>query len=253
MFGGSWSERSLCRIAPCEDDRLGAAIMLNRLRLPCQTTEEGEMGLLRKVSERIKLFVLTRDEYENLELRRWFAEGFGVEVGLYSYGCFDRWRFPARTRIGRYCSFARSARVVDSNHAMDALTTHPYLYDPSFGVVSESPLDPRWLIIEDDVWVSHNATITPGCKHIGRGAVVGAGAVVTKDVPPYAIVVGAPAKVVRYRFDAETQAAVEASRWWELSKAELADLVRRHPDAVNKPTVERLRSVALAPSNRKEA
>lgn len=198
------------------------------------------MSLLSKIVERLKLRYLTRNEYENLELRKWFADSFGVEVGLYTYGCFDRWRFPARTRIGRYCSFAKSARVLDANHPMDALTTHPYLYDPGHGVVDKNPLDPAWLNIEDDVWVSHNATITPGCKRVGRGAVIAAGAVVTKDVPPYAIMAGVPATIVRYRFDPETQAALEASRWWELDKAALADLVRREPDTVNKPTAAKL-------------
>jgi len=204
------------------------------------------MSLLSKIVERLKLRYLTRNEYENLELRKWFADSFGVEVGLYSYGCFDRWRFPARTRIGRYCSFAKSARVLDANHPMDALTTHPYLYDPGHGVVGKNPLDPAWLNIEDDVWVSHNATITPGCKRVGRGAVIAAGAVVTKDVPPYAIMAGVPATIVRYRFDPETQAALEASRWWELDKAALADLVRREPDTVNKPTAEKLAALKRA-------
>ena len=198
------------------------------------------MSILSKIIERLKLRYLTRNEYENLKLRKWFAESFGVEVGLYSYGCFDRWRFPPRTRIGRYCSFAKSVRVLDANHPMSALTTHPYLYDPGHGVVDHNPLDPPWLNIEDDVWVSHNATITPSCKRVGRGAVIAAGAVVTKDVPPYAIVAGVPAAVVRYRFDPETQAAIEASRWWDLDKAALRALVQRAPETVNAPTAARL-------------
>ncbi|MFZ5720252.1 MAG: CatB-related O-acetyltransferase [Pseudomonadota bacterium] len=187
---------------------------------------------------------MRRNEYESLELRRWFAKSFGVEVGLYSYGCFDRWRFPPRTRIGRYCSFAKTARVLDANHPTDALTTHPFLYDPGHGVVDSTPLDPPWIEIEDDVWVSHNATITPGCKRIGRGAIIGAGAVVTKDVPPYAIVAGMPATVIRSRFDPETQAAIEATRWWELDKAGLAELVKRAPDTVMKPTAAKLAGLA---------
>lgn len=198
------------------------------------------MGLVRSALERVKLKLLRRNEYENLELRRWFARDFGVEVGLYSYGCFDRWRIPARTRIGRYCSFAKTARVLDANHPFDALSTHPFLYERRFGLVDKDLIDPEWIVIEDDVWVSHNATITPGCKHIGRGAIIGAGAVVTKDVPAYAIVVGMPATVIRYRFPPEMQAAIEASRWWEMDKAELAALARRDPDLLLKPTVEKL-------------
>lgn len=207
------------------------------------------MGMIDKVLERLKLRLLTRNEYENLELRRWFAEEFGVEVGLYSYGCFDRWRMPARTRIGRYCSFAKSARILDANHPLDALTTHPFLYEKRFGLVERDVIDPEWIVIEDDVWVSHNATITPGCKHIGRGAIIGAGAVVTKNVPAYAIVAGVPATIVRYRFDAETQAAIEATRWWEIDKAALKTLFEAHPNILMKPTSENLGQITAIGSD----
>lgn len=203
--------------------------------------------MLTSIAEKIRLRLLRRDEYESLALRQWFARRWSVEVGLYSYGCFDPWRIPPRTRIGRYCSFAKSARILDANHPLDALTTHPFLYERRFGVVDNDLIDPDWITIEDDVWVSHNATISPGCKHIGRGAVIGAGAVVTKDVPAYAIVVGAPGKVLRYRFDPEMQAAIEASRWWEMDKAELATLARgKFADLIH-PTIEsmgRLRAAA---------
>jgi virginiamycin A acetyltransferase len=204
------------------------------------------MGILTSIAEKIRLRLLTRNEYESLPLRQWFAQRWGVEVGLYSYGCFDPWRIPARTRIGRYCSFAKSARILDANHPLDALTTHPYLYERRFGVVDKDLIDPAWITIEDGVWISHNATISPGCKHIGRGAVIGAGAVVTKDVPAYAIVVGAPGKVLRYRFDPEMQAAIEASRWWEMDKSELRTLAgEKYADLIH-PTVESMKRLRLA-------
>ena len=79
---------------------------------------------------------LIRDQRTSTFLRRHFARKYGIHIGRHSYGCFDRWRFPARTRIGRYCSFAKSVRVVEINHPVDALTTHPYLYDPAFGVTT---------------------------------------------------------------------------------------------------------------------
>jgi virginiamycin A acetyltransferase len=181
--------------------------------------------MFRGLRDKLRIRWLLRDEYESVELRRWFAERWGVEAGLYSYGCFDPWRVPARTRIGRYCSFAKTARVLDANHPIEALTTHPYLYEARFGVVPADRIDSAWLEIGDDVWISHNATIAPGCKSIGRGAIIGAGAVVTRDVAPYTIVAGLPAKPLRLRFDAETIAAIEASRWWELDKAALRRLV----------------------------
>jgi acetyltransferase-like isoleucine patch superfamily enzyme len=192
--------------------------------------------MIGRIVEKLRLRWLSRNEHESLALRAHFAQRWRVEVGLYSYGCFDPWRIPGRTRIGRYCSFAKSARILDANHPIEALTTHPYLYEARFGVVPRDLIDPPWLEIGDDVWISHNATITPGCKSIDRGAIIGAGAVVTKDVPAYAIMVGQPATKLRDRFDAETIAAIEASRWWERDKAGLAALVRAYPDAAYHPS-----------------
>ena len=193
---------------------------------------------------RLHLRLLLRDEYESLPLRRLFATRFHVEVGLYSYGCFDRWRVPPRTRIGRYCSFAKSVRVLDANHPTEALTTHPYLYEAKFGVIPHDRLDPAWLEISDDVWIGHNAVITPSCKAIGRGAIIGAGAVVTRNVPAYAVMAGLPAKQLHSRFDAPTIAALEASRWWELDRLALRDLVARTPDTAYHPTPDNLRLLA---------
>lgn len=183
------------------------------------------MGLLGKLKERWILFRERRNEYESTVLRSYFADRYGIKVGLYTYGCFDRWRIPPGSTIGRYCSIAKSARVLNANHPIQAISTHPYLYDPSFGVVGESHVVETRIVIEDDVWLSHNAVITPSCKRIGRGAIIGAGAVVTGDVPPYAIVAGVPAKIIRYRFDEARIAEIEQSRWWEQDKAGLKRLV----------------------------
>lgn len=204
------------------------------------------MGLLNSLSYKYRLWRLTRDEFESQSLRDWFRTEFDTEVGLYSYGCFDRWRFPPPIRIGRYCSFAKSVRVVEANHPLDALTTHPFLYDPRFGVTDRAPHPAPPLVVEDDVWVSHNVTILPGCRFIGRGAVIAAGAVVTKDVPRYAIATGMPAKVQRLRFAPDLIDAIEASRWWELDRRKLAELARRDPDILFHPSVERLATLRKA-------
>lgn len=195
------------------------------------------MSIWRSLAYRAQLRWLARDEYESRPLRAWFARDFDTIVGLYSYGCFDRWRFPPPIRIGRYCSFAKSVRVVEANHPLDALTTHPFLYDPALGVTDRPVPPPPPLVVEDDVWVSHNVTILPGCRFIGRGAVIAAGAVVTADVPAYTIMAGMPARPMKPRFPPDLAAAIDRSRWWELDRAGLSDLVRHQPELAFHPTV----------------
>ena len=82
------------------------------------------------------------------------------------------------------------------------------------------------LEIGHDAWLGQGAIITPGCKRIGTGAVVGAGAIVTKDVPDFAVVGGNPARIIRYRFSADLQELILTSRWWEKSVDEIAPLMQ---------------------------
>jgi UDP-3-O-[3-hydroxymyristoyl] glucosamine N-acyltransferase len=83
------------------------------------------------------------------------------------------------------------------------------------GLVQKDTITSSTLEIGDDAWIGDRAIITPGCSRIGIGAIVGAGAVVTKDVPDFAIVGGNPSKLLRYRFDDRTIAIILESRWWE--------------------------------------
>lgn len=148
-------------------------------------------------------------EMLNRALRRIFARYHNISVGLHSHGCFDADRIAPGTTIGRYCSFGPGSMVLgDRNHPIGAVTTHPYWYK------TESSSPSGWTQIGSDVWLGANALILPGCRKIGHGAVIGAGAVVTHDVAPYAIVGGNPARLIRYRFDAETIAELLESKWW---------------------------------------
>lgn len=170
----------------------------------------------------------TEEELTSERLREKFAEK-GVVIGLYSYGCFDLNRFPPGVTVGRYCSFAPTSYVFLRNHGVDFIALTAYLYQPKLGVVDEDRLPLAKLDIADDVWIGHNATILSSAPSIGRGAVVAAGAVVTKPVPAYAIVAGNPAKVIRYRFTPEIIEQIEASRWWELSTQELREFIKDNP------------------------
>ena len=156
-------------------------------------------------------------------LRRIFRQHHGIDAGLYSYGCFRPDQVPSGTVIGRYCSFAQGATVFNANHPLDHRSLHPFFYNPAFGYVREEQIERGQLRIGHDVWVGRNAMITPRVRQIGNGAVIGAGAVVTRDVPAYAIVAGNPARIVRYRFGPKVREELEASRWWELPIEQLTE------------------------------
>jgi acetyltransferase-like isoleucine patch superfamily enzyme len=148
-------------------------------------------------------------------LRRIFKDYHHIEIGLYSYGsCFNPHAIASRTQIGRYCSFADGVRVFNGNHPVEFKSTHPYFYNPAFGYVEKEMIPRNTLKIGNDVWLGYNSVILPGVETIGDGAVIGAGAIVTKNVPDFGVVVGNPARVVRYRFPEEIRKQISNSQWW---------------------------------------
>lgn len=166
-------------------------------------------------------------DFYSLTLRRILEHYHGVRVGEYSYGeCMIPGVFPAGVTIGRYVSVASGVRVFLRNHPMDRLSMHPFFYNSRLGVLTEDTISSGSLQIGHDVWLGERAIITAGCGRIGIGAVVGAGAVVTKDVPDFSVVAGAPARILRYRFSEETCELIRASRWWELSASACGQVMR---------------------------
>lgn len=181
--------------------------------------------------------VLRRREMSSRLLRLSLMKFHGVSVGMYSYGCFDPKRIGRGTSIGRYCSFASTSYRFNGNHGLQFLSLHPYLYNIRLGMVNKEMIVRSHCVIEDDVWLGHAALILPKVKLIGRGSVIAAGAVVTKDVPKYAIVAGNPAKVIKYRFDAATIERIENTRWWLKSKDEIAMMINENPELLYRPQV----------------
>jgi len=154
----------------------------------------------------------------------------GVEIGAYSYGeCFVPGAFPPGTVVGRYVSIAEGVRAFGRNHPMDRLSMHPYFFNKRFGFLREDAVPFAGLDVGHDAWIGLRAIVTPSCRRIGLGAVVAAGAVVTSDVPDFAVVAGVPARVMKHRFPEDVREAVKKSRWWELPVEVLAS----HMDAMH--------------------
>lgn len=162
-------------------------------------------------------------EFYSETLRQIFKHYHQIEVGAYSYGCFSPDRINPFTRIGRYCSFADGVCIFNGNHPLNHLSLHPFFYNPKLGYVEDEKITRRWIEIGHDVWVGRNAIITPSVRSIGNGAVIGAGAVVTKDVPDFAVVAGNPSRIVKFRFDPLTIDKINDLQWWLKDISELSN------------------------------
>lgn len=166
---------------------------------------------------------LEKGEFYSKTLRKIYLKYHDIEIGLYSYGgCFNIENIPPGTRIGRYGSFA-SFKVFSRNHPLNYISTHPFFYNTSLGYVKEEKVIHTKLHIGHDVWIGQNAFIMPRVSEIGNGAVIGAGAVVTKDVPPYAVVVGNPGRILKYRFAKYIIDEIQQMSWWDKSIDELLE------------------------------
>jgi hypothetical protein len=130
-------------------------------------------------------------------------------------------------KVGKFCNIAADVRINPGNHPWWRATLHHFTYRSRsyrFALEDDAELF-QWrrehqVVIEPDVWIGHGAIVMPGVK-IGAGAAIGSGAVVTKDVAPYAIVAGVPARLLRYRVDPTTAEKLQRIAWWNWSHAEL--------------------------------
>lgn len=126
-----------------------------------------------------------------------------------------------RLLIGKFCSIACGAKFLfnSANHALGSLSTYPFpIFYGEWGLDGKNVAD-AWdnkgdITLGNDVWIGYEAVILAGVT-IGDGAIIGARAVVTRDVPPYAIVGGVPARLIRRRFDEATIESLLALQWWD--------------------------------------
>ena len=151
-------------------------------------------------------------------LRYFFKRYKNIEAGVGSYG-LESESIKGPMTVGNYCSFGPGVMRFEVNHIIDGVSTHPCWFNPVYGWVDNDPRCKEVLSVGNDVWIGANTIILPGCRNIGNGAVVAAGAGVTKDIPPYEIWGGGTRKI--YRMPEELSNRLEETRWWELDEEEL--------------------------------
>jgi len=173
----------------------------------------------------LKLFrYLAKKYHEASNLEGYFCECFyGFPVGKYSYDVMQFCQYWTNIKsIGAFCSIAPNVTITGQNHPLKYISTHPFIYTKDRGFIQEDNLSLMntdkniGVTIGNDVWIGQNVTILP-CVHLGNGAVIGAGSIVTKNVPDYAVVAGNPAKILKFRFAEEEIDRLNEIKWWEWS------------------------------------
>lgn len=160
-----------------------------------------------------------------------------VSMGAFSY---THTPLPHLVSVGRYTSIATGFKIMGDNHPIEWLSTSPVFYNKRLmmgtfeedmtvaGTYQEYSYQPQPISIGNDVWIGENVTLAHGVS-LGDGCVVASNAVVTKDVQPYTIVGGIPAKPIRPRFDEKTIDALIRAQWWRYSPDQISALDVRDP------------------------
>jgi virginiamycin A acetyltransferase len=143
-----------------------------------------------------------------------YASLLNVFVGEYS--SIGRYAKIVYTNNGKYCALSWDITINAISHPYNHLTISAFPYVPYVGnFVNERKQSYQKVTIKNDVWIGANSVIMPGVT-IGNGALIGEGAVVTKDVPDYAIVASVPAKIIKYRFEQDIIDRLLELKWWDL-------------------------------------
>lgn len=169
--------------------------------------------IIKKAAHRLfRILLLKKGVYGRIGKRNKFTKGVfiseGAIVGSNNY--LGPYSMVNNAIIGNYCSIGPGVKIGQGDHSKDYITTYQDISKELIGhSLNSSPSK-----IGNDVWCGANVVILQGVK-VGDGAVIGANAVVTHDVPDYAIAVGIPAKVIKYRFDDEKIKSIKESNWYD--------------------------------------
>lgn len=176
----------------------------------CLNVKFSLFGKSLKIGSRVKLFGSKLNGFNFINDDCRFLNS---TLGQYSY--ISPQSIVINTHVGKYCSIGPGAKIGLGVHPLDGISTSPYIYNKELFKKSRKS-DFKPVTIGHDCWIGANVCILGGIK-VGNGVVIGAGAVVTKDIPDFAIVVGVPARVIKYRFNKDQIDKLLQSPWWEKS------------------------------------
>lgn len=162
----------------------------------------------------IRIITFRKGVYGQYGKKCEFCEGVVIDEKstIGSYNHFGRYTTVTAASIGNYCSIASFVTIGPGNHFLDGVSTSEKILSCIEGY-NHSLID-KDITVGNDVWIGVNAVVLRGV-HVGNGAVIAAGAVVTRDVPDYAIVGGVPAKILRYRKANEKKDCLLQTKWWD--------------------------------------
>jgi acetyltransferase-like isoleucine patch superfamily enzyme len=159
----------------------------------------------------------------------WIRQGAevcsNVTIGDYSYIIGPN-TYVEEAVIGKFCSIARNVIIGPTNHNYHWVSTHPFIYSTFYRFIERDKPSPQKAgpVIGNDVWIGANSVILRGTK-IGHGAAVAAGSVVARDVAPYSIVAGVPARHIKYRFPEHVRDALLELKWWDWGETQLREAI----------------------------
>ena len=187
----------------------------------------------------------------NVNIQR-YALMYNTQMGDYTYvgRDFTSWY----CKIGKYCSISWNVSIGGANHDYKRVTSHAFLYAPQFGMLDENQKAgydrfDNVCEIGNDVWIGANASVLRNVK-IGDGAIVAAGAVVTKDVEPYTVVAGIPAKPIKNRFDDETICRLLKIKWWDFPENVIQDNFKLLNSKIDNDVLEKLEDIQKSVKNK---
>ena len=176
---------------------------------------------------------------DHVDLQR-YSMIYNIVIGSYTYvgRFFTAWH----ARIGKFCSISWNVGVGGADHDYRRVSQHAFLYAPQFGMIDspEQVVYDRFAeecTIGNDVWIGCNAVICRGVQ-VGDGAVVAAGAVVTKDVEPYTIVGGVPARLLKRRCTKELAERLVATKWWNLDPGIIKGNISKFGSVISEESVK---------------